>query len=84
MPAASPNFAILADHDPLLVKYAAQAERYFADDPNTSLIKLRQFAEVLAQQAAANGGLPDCPGRRRGGCRSLSRCVREEASSGGD
>ncbi len=33
------------------------AERYFAEDPNTSLLKLRQLAEVLAQLAASNAGL---------------------------
>ena len=41
----SPNFAFLAEHDEQLVRLAALAERYFADDPNTSLIKLRQFSE---------------------------------------
>ena len=41
----------------LLVALGAQAERYFTDDPTTSLMKLRQFAEVLAQRAAANLGL---------------------------
>lgn len=35
----------------------ALAERYFADDPNTCLIKLRQFGELLAQLAAAKIGL---------------------------
>jgi type I restriction enzyme, R subunit len=50
----SPNFAFLAKHDPLLVRYAAQAERYFAGDPNTCLFKLRQFGETLAKQAAGN------------------------------
>jgi type I restriction enzyme R subunit len=33
------------------------AERYFADDPNTCLLKLRQLAEVLAQMLAAKTGL---------------------------
>ena len=41
----------------MLVNYAAQAERYLFDDPNTALIKLRQFAELLAQQACANVGI---------------------------
>jgi type I restriction enzyme, R subunit len=49
----SPNFGFLAEHDDQLVRFAALAERYFADDPNTCLIKLRQFAEVLAQSVAA-------------------------------
>lgn len=50
---ASPNFAFLAKHSEVLVRYGAQAERYVFDDPNTALIKLRQFAELLAQQTAA-------------------------------
>ena len=54
---ASPNFAFLAKHDALLVKYGAQAERYVFEDPNTAIIKLRQFSEVLAKHAAAQTGL---------------------------
>ncbi|WP_318557115.1 type I restriction-modification system endonuclease [Geobacter anodireducens] len=57
----SPNFAFLASHDSLLVKYAAQAEKYIFEDPNTSLIKLRQFIEVLAQQASAYSGVYSSP-----------------------
>jgi hypothetical protein len=56
---ASPNFGFLAEHDPLLVRYAAQAERYVFDDPNTALIKLRQFSEVLPKQAAARASVYD-------------------------
>jgi len=52
----SPNFAFLAKHDALLLRYAAQAERYFADDPNACLLKLRLFAETLAKQAAGQIG----------------------------
>jgi type I restriction enzyme R subunit len=33
------------------------AEKYFPDDPNTCLLKLRQFAELLAQLLAARVGL---------------------------
>ena len=33
------------------------AERYFPDDPNTSLLKLRQLAELLAQLVATKVGL---------------------------
>ena len=55
----SANFGFLAEHDEQFVRLAALAERYFADDPNTSLIKLRQFSELLAQQVAARYGLPD-------------------------
>jgi len=53
----SPNFAFLGVHDELLVRYGGQAERYFATDPNTALIKLRQFIEVLAHQTAAHSGV---------------------------
>src|SRR6266540_2143662 len=52
----SANFTFLASHDPQLVRLDALAERYFQDDPNTCLIKLRQFGEVLAQLAAAKTG----------------------------
>ncbi len=37
------------------------AERYLFDDPNTALIKLRQFAELLARLACANIGVPSSP-----------------------
>ena len=40
-PPLSPNFAFLAHHDGRLAIFGTQAERYFADDPNTCLIKLR-------------------------------------------
>jgi type I restriction enzyme R subunit len=53
----SPNFGFLSIHDSQLVRLGALAEKYFADDPNTCLIKLRQFGEVLAQLVAANVGL---------------------------
>ncbi len=53
----SPNFAFLAEHDPLLVQYGALAERYVFEDPNTCLIKLRQLAECLANSAAAHAGI---------------------------
>lgn len=57
----SPNFAFLQSHDPQLVRLGTLAERYFADDPNTCLIKLRQFGEVLAQLTAAKVGLYSYP-----------------------
>jgi type I restriction enzyme R subunit len=53
----SPNFQFLAKHDPVLVRHAALAERYVFDDANSSLIKLRQFGELLAQCAAASVGM---------------------------
>lgn len=60
MPSAklqSPNFGFLKNRDPQLMEYAARAERYVLDDPNTTLLKLRQFAEDLAEDAAAYNGI---------------------------
>jgi len=51
------NFGFLARYDEVLVGVAALAERYFADDPVTCLMKLRQFGELLAQQVAARAGV---------------------------
>lgn len=53
----SPNFAFLEPHDPQLVRLGTLAEQYFSADPNTCLIKLRQFGELLAQLVAAKVGL---------------------------
>lgn len=53
----SANFGFLVAHDPLLDHLGALAERYFAADPSTSLLKLRQFGEALAQRTAAQAGL---------------------------
>jgi type I restriction enzyme R subunit len=57
--AKSANFNFLGQHDVQLVRLGALAERYFRDDPNTCLIKLRQFGEVLAQLVAAKAGSTD-------------------------
>ena len=51
------NFAFLKPHDIQLVRLGALAERYFHDDPNTCLIKVRQFGELLAQLIAGKTGL---------------------------
>src|SRR5580658_8766721 len=53
----SANFAFLSEHDPQIVRLGALAERYFRDDPATSLIKMRQFGETLAQLTAAKAGM---------------------------
>lgn len=50
------NFAVLEQHDKQLMRLGLLAERYFADDPNTCLLKLRQLAELLAQMLAARTG----------------------------
>lgn len=51
------NFAHLQEHDEQLLRLGLLAERYFPDDPNTSLLKLRQLAELLAQLVATKIGL---------------------------
>jgi type I restriction enzyme R subunit len=57
IPPTSANFGFLLAHDRLLDQLGALAERYFADDPSTSLLKLRQFGELLAQRMASRSGL---------------------------
>lgn len=47
------NFGFLNIHDAKLVTLGGQAERYFRDDPSTAIIKLRQFAELMAKLIAA-------------------------------
>jgi type I restriction enzyme, R subunit len=51
------NFYHLQEHDEQLLRLGMLAEKYFAEDPNTSLLKLRQFAELLAQMVASRVGL---------------------------
>jgi type I restriction enzyme R subunit len=53
----SSNFAHLRQHDEQLLRLGMLAERYFADDPNTCLLKLRQLAETLALMLAASVGI---------------------------
>jgi type I restriction enzyme R subunit len=55
--ALSSNFAHLQFHDEQLLRLGMLAERYFADDPNTCLLKLRQLAELIAQIVASNVGV---------------------------
>lgn len=51
------NFTHLARLQADLALLGAGAERYFVEDPNTSLLKLRQFGELMAQQVAARAGI---------------------------
>lgn len=55
--AKSSNFSHLSAHDEQLVRLGLLAERYFAEDPNTCLLKLRQLTELLAQLIASRIGL---------------------------
>ena len=48
---------MLRAYEEQLWRLGALAERYFAEDPNTCLLKLRQQAELLAQSLAARAGL---------------------------
>ncbi|MBU0808524.1 MAG: type I restriction-modification system endonuclease [Gammaproteobacteria bacterium] len=51
------NFAFLEEHDPIFLQLASTAEQAFASDPNTTLIKLRQLGEALAQDLASRAGV---------------------------
>lgn len=51
------NFAFLQKLEPQVYRLGLLAERYFAEDPNTCLIKLRQLSELTAQLTASRYGL---------------------------
>ena len=55
------NFQHLAAADPQLARLGELAERLFHFDPPTSIAKTRLFAELLAKQVAARGGLELLP-----------------------
>src|SRR5579872_2373659 len=57
MQAASANYEFLKACDGQLYRLAALAERYFRTDPNTCVVKLRQFAELMAKDVSARAGL---------------------------
>ncbi|MFZ6050177.1 hypothetical protein ACFW0H_29160 [Pseudomonas sp. CR3202] len=52
--AESSNFAFLKEHDRVFAQFASTAERVYASDPNTTLIKLRQLgrAKYLAKRCS--------------------------------
>jgi hypothetical protein len=58
----SANFEILVTVEPRLVRFGGQVERYFGDDPNTCLLKVRQFGEAFVQLTAAKTALFTGPG----------------------
>ena len=47
------NFQFLKQHDPIFYQLASVAEQFFALDPNTTIVKLRQLAEALAKDIAS-------------------------------
>ena len=51
------NFEFLSEHSPILLQLARTAEAIFVSDPNTTLIKLRQLGEALAQDLASRYGI---------------------------
>ncbi|KTT04170.1 hypothetical protein NS376_05445 [Pseudomonas oryzihabitans] len=51
------NFAFFKEHDPVFFQLANSAECVFASDPNTTLIKLHQLVEALAQDLAVRAGI---------------------------
>jgi type I restriction enzyme R subunit len=51
------NFSFLAEHSPLFAQLGRAAEAVFSADPNTTLLKLRQLAEALAQDLAVRFGI---------------------------
>lgn len=51
------NFDFLKEHDPVFVHLASAAENSFISDPNTTLIKLRQLGEAIAQDLASRCGI---------------------------
>ncbi|PLW68159.1 type I restriction-modification system endonuclease [Pseudohalioglobus lutimaris] len=53
----SSNFFFLESHDPLLLQLASTAEQAFVPDPNTTLLKLRQLGEAIAQDIASRLGI---------------------------
>ncbi len=53
----SSNFDFLYEHDPVFCQIGSAAERAFPYDPNTTLIKLRQLAEAMAQDLAARSAI---------------------------
>ena len=55
---ASPNFSFLSRYDALLVRFASQAQPYALDDPNTAVVKLRQFAVARQGGGCTSGRVP--------------------------
>ena len=55
--ARSANFGFLLDLEPVLLSYGAAAESHVYDDPNTALMKTRQFGEALTDVLIARFGL---------------------------
>jgi len=53
----SENFLFLSGSAPDLAIIATFAEQYYRSDPNSSIVKSRQFAEICAKYVAAKSGI---------------------------
>ena len=56
--AITSNFLFLKQHDPIFYQLASAAEQFFALDPNTTMVKLRQLTEALAKDIASRFNIP--------------------------
>lgn len=54
------NFLFLKQHDLVFYQLVSAAEQFFAFDPNTMMVKLRQLAETLAKDMASRFNIPPC------------------------
>lgn len=73
----SANFGHLDQISPELHRLGVLAERFFADDANTSLIKSRQFGEYMLKEIAALSGVYD-PGVRETASELLRRLTTQQ------
>ena len=62
--AAAPNFGYLLTHEALLVSYGAAAGASVYTNPNTAMVKCRQFGEALTARAFIQFGVPKMPGKQ--------------------
>jgi hypothetical protein len=62
--AKASNSGYLLQHEPALVVHGAGAESYVFSDPNASMLKARQFSEVLIATIFLKFGIPNMPSRQ--------------------
>ena len=51
------NFDFLKNHDAIFFKLISVAEEFYRIDPNTTVVKVRQFAEAMAKDIASKLGI---------------------------
>ncbi len=52
------NFSFLKAYDPVFFQLVSTAEEFYRIDPNTTLVKIRQFAEAIAKDIASKLNIP--------------------------